>query len=183
LNDNPLITHVPNYCFNNCANLKLDGNDIFHSVEEVGQSAFEGCSALVLNFESTLKMRIVGDSAFEKTNNISLNQLPESVTTIQKEAFRGATTAEAKDQHINLMEMPDDLTYIGAKAFDRRYLVHGELDFSNCTELTIDGIASSAFTGLLNFNTFILPPKISVEQAEGKRLSWGLEATTVFEKR
>ena len=183
LNDNPLITHVPNYCFNNCTNLKLDGNDIFHSVEEVGQSAFEGCSALVLNFESTLKMRIVGDSAFEKTNNISLNQLPESVTTIQKEAFRGATTAEAKDQHINLMEMPDALTYIGSKAFDRRYLVHGELDFSNCTELTIDGIASGAFTGLLNFNTLILPPKISIEQAEGKRLSWGLEATTVFEKR
>ena len=183
LNNNPLIVTIPDYCFNNCAGLKLDGNDIFHSVEEVGLSAFEGCSSLVLNFESTLKLRIVGDSAFEKTNNISLNQLPESVSEIKKEAFRGATTAEPKDQHINLMEMPDNLTYLGSKAFDRRYLTHGELDFSNCTQLTIDGIASGAFTGLLNLNKIILPPKISMADAEGKRVSWGLESSTIFEKR
>jgi hypothetical protein len=105
------------------------------SVTSIGQSAFEGCTALeTVHFEAGSSLTVLGEdpigemNIFKDTPALRNVNLPATVTTIGGHVFENSGVAE-----INL---PNTLTTIGDYAF------------ANCDNLTrVDLFASISYLG------------------------------------
>lgn len=82
-----LLTAIPNYTFKNCINLtKIE---IPKNVTKIGESAFDGCTALneVIFYEG---LQYIDHYAFLNCPNLRTATIPKSVTYIGSHAFNGA---------------------------------------------------------------------------------------------
>ena len=151
---------IPGYCFSYCENLRLAGDDLPVNIIEIGSGAFTGCLSLVMNFAHATNVATVLDSAFARTSNLTLNNLPDKLSIISTSAFQGNPAVQVSAQSLNFIMMPSALTEIGARAFQWRNLTNGILNMSKCTLLTNDKINADAFTGFQGISTIILPQSL-----------------------
>lgn len=130
------VTSIGNSAFSYCTS--LTSVTIGNSVTSVGSSAFYKCTSLeynkydngyylgnkenpylafvdakdiyIINCKINENTRIICDSAFERCISLTSITIPDSVTSIGKEAFDGC--------HITSVTIPDSVTSIGEEAFD-----------------------------------------------------------------
>lgn len=99
-------------------NKKIRSVSLADSVETIGTSAFQGCTALErVGFPDSEKFVIIGDRAFYGCSKLEEVELPDSVTEIGDSSFYGCSKLEE-------IKIPDSVTEIGSWAFGK------------CTELS-----------------------------------------------
>jgi len=109
------ITHIGNYAFSDCSNLKHV--EMPDGITNIGTDAFKNCKALT-NIEMPKSVANIGDYAFSGCTGLTSIELPEAITNIGKNAFNYCTNMPSV---ILRSETPPTL---------------GEGAFNNCTALT-----------------------------------------------
>lgn len=118
-------------------------------------------------------IRIISENAFRNRNALKKITLPQTLTSIEPEAFRSCGKLEA-------MDIPERVAYIGGSAFRdcismksltiRNGLIKiGERAFENCPQLTdislpddLSEIYGSVFNGCKSLKTIKLPSNLTV---------------------
>lgn len=88
-------------------NTSLTGIEIPESVTTVGDSAFQGCTALT---SIALQNALIGNSMFRQCTALTSIDIPETVTSIGTYAFQGCTG-------LTSVEIPETVTSIGDSIF------------------------------------------------------------------
>lgn len=109
--------------FDRCTNLTFGDNYAFDRWHTIGTKAFRNCTNLKAWADaSTVGLSTVtsiGAQAFQNDINLGLAGLPDTLTTIQTQAFDlGGSSANANTEaRIQLADMPQSVTVIGKQAF------------------------------------------------------------------
>ena len=123
------LNEIPDSTFSNTA---ISSITIPSNIKEIGGNAFAYCSNLTqVNLSEGLK--VIGFQAFKDTTTLKHIELPDSVTTIEQEAF--------SDSGIETIKLSNSLTYIGKEAFKNTNLKTITIPAS------VSGIESEAFSG------------------------------------
>ncbi len=94
-------------------NTKLKRITIGTNIKTIGESAFEGCTALeTLVFKKTSKVKIIGKRAFYKCTSLKKVTIPKSVVAIKDSAFEGC-----KKLTTVTFQSGSKLKTLGAKVF------------------------------------------------------------------
>ena len=159
---------IPERCFVYCNNLKLLNEDLPSNITMIGKGAFSYDPSLVVNFAFNTGLTMVDTEGFNRTNSLTLANLPSKIEIIGNKAFAGSTAGVVRDQKLLFQKFPSTLKSIGSEAFTLRYLQDGVLDLSACKN--IEYIDSKAFSGLENIINIILPTNFPLEVPENY---WG----------
>lgn len=141
-----------------CENLEYIGNYVFNGLvnnatvylshlplTEIGFHAFYGSGTVHLNLPDTLET--IGAGAFQNCNELIDVKLGEGVQYIGNYAFAGPS------QYIDLMDLPDSLTFIGVGAFNGWKMSERLVTLPNNTVQIMD----NAFGNTSGCNTVYLP--------------------------
>lgn len=102
-------THFFVNTFNQYDNLASIDLSLSPELIEIGQYAFNGCSALT-SVKLPNSLRIIGDNAFYRCSKLPIPELPESLETVGIEAFDGCLGPET-------LVLPASITHISGRAF------------------------------------------------------------------
>lgn len=153
--------------FYGCSNLTINDQTILYA-KEIGKSAFNNCSSLILNFNSAIEsnVQIIRNQAFYNSA-LGLEELPPKITTLEASCF-GMEDSEAfyDKRQINFEYLPATLTTIKSGVFFGRAATQTQwyLAVEDPTAITID---YTAFMGLANtsvLTTIAVPWDIESEE-------------------
>lgn len=162
-----LLTSIPQNCFSLCSGLTIAGEDLPVGVSVVGSRAFNGATSVVFNFATNYTIKTIEERAFYRAPNVTINELPVKLETIQDEAF--ATTSPSGTLYFT--SMPSTLVSMGSSIFKNDTIHSGVLDFSACSALTKDSFKSDTLSGAKNITSIILPK--SLENMAVPSNKWG----------
>ena len=148
------ITHIGDGAFNNCHNLRT----IIVDVQNPRYTSIDG-----VLFDKNIRTIVQYPSARED----SVYAIPASVTTIQKEAFRGS-------HFLNNVIIPSSVTSIGPWAFGNC------LNLANITIPTsVTTIEQGSFFLCTNLTSIIIPSSVRSIGSEAFAECWELESVTL----
>ena len=180
----PALKSIPSYCFYDCINLRILGETLPNSIEEIGLEAFYNCDALIMNFIINASgLKTFKTNAFYNTSNLTLSSLPENLVTIEGGALREEPGGKS---NFELISFPVSIETIGARAFYGRTF-NGLLDLSACVNLkdwndeTNTGINADAFYNTYGITTIKLPKGSSLTVPEN-RWQAGPQVEVVYEQ-
>lgn len=149
------------------------------SVEEIGESAFEQCTALsTLRFAPGSKLTTVGENAFSQCSSITTLTIPDGARTIGKNAFAGLSSLKRLtmsgevdgsawfgDRWFSLDSLTLTGTYVvGGKAEDDDYNWAAVPPGRNAKKVVlsegITKIGDRAFTGCGTIKEIVLPSSL-----------------------
>lgn len=134
------ISKVCNRVFADCKSLKKLTINVADGPTSVSSALVKGCKNLqtVVFTGRTKNLTVIEAAAFKETKNLNTISLPDTIKTINKEAFY--------DSGIENIHLPENLRQIGTMAFARSGLKDivipnkikklGDYAFYNCIELT-----------------------------------------------
>ncbi len=141
------LTSLGNMAFAGCTSLESVDFTYVQELTEIPYAAFSGCASLA-GVRLPAKIATIGESAFENSGLASI-VIPESVTTLEENAFSGCALLESITLPSTLVSIPD-----GA--------------FSGCTSLTgidlpntLETIGASAFENISSLGTVFIPESVS----------------------
>lgn len=153
-----VITKVANNMFSNFKNLeKVTLGD---SVTEIGEYAFQACTALK-EMPMNDNITIIGNYAFQNCNGITTLNFGSSVETIGQYAFKDCSGITGD------VILPDSIKTIGANAFNNCSGINGTLQIGK----GMDRISKFTFYGCPNIAKFIIPNTVKVVE---KFSLWGI---------
>lgn len=150
------------------AQTKITGLVLPSSLQQIGDSAFKGCTALqTIRFEGNSNLLTIGANAFSGCTSLEAIAVPDGVTEIGNSAFNGCTS-------LTSVSVPDSVTTIGSSVFEGNTSLNrvslasglvtlGKNMFKNCTALeTIElptnvDIPEALFDGCTQLVTVKLP--------------------------
>ena len=140
------LENIANSAFDGCASLKLI--TIPDSVTSIEFGAFNGCSSLT-SITIPDSVTSIGDYVFNGCSSLTSVTIPDGVTSIGDSAFEGCSS-------LTSITIPDSVTSIGGGAFD---------GCSSLTSITIpDGVTSigdSAFNGCSSLTSITIPDSVT----------------------
>ena len=151
---------------------KITNVEFPSTLEEIGSSAFSGCSSLMISISFPESLKRIGVSAFRGSGISGTLTLPQGLESIEGRAFRGchnltgSLIIPSKITKINSMSfensgftgtlsLPNGLIEIGGYAFARTSF-KGEL----CIPERVTTIGDNAFFKTLFNGTLSLPPEL-----------------------
>ena len=120
------------------------------SVKSIGESAFKGCTSL-LSVSIPDSVETIGNSAFEGCTSLGYAYLPNNAkyTVIESRVFGKCSTLKE-------IELPDNITQIGALAFNECHLLE-QVSFNEQITLIDDG----AFRDCESITDLVLPQYVA----------------------
>lgn len=121
LSNNSSLTTINQYAFQNC--ISLTSFIVPKNVTTVAAGAFSGCTSLVditfLPTTSTVGLRSFGDGTFQNCTSLETIYLPTTLTTINKELFKGCTNlSSVYIQSSTVVTLADETAFEGTKIAD-----------------------------------------------------------------
>ncbi len=168
------IQEIGNSAFQGCAGLR-GGLVIPNSVTSLGINAFNGCSGFNAELVLSSQLTRLNEGVFANCSGFNNDLtdgsfIPESVTSIGDRAFHNCTGLSGK------LTIPDNITLIGSEAFMGCTGLSGEIDFSE-NLLTIGGNAFANCTGLTG--TLTIPDSVTSITGHTFRNANGIEHIVV----
>ena len=168
-------TELGTSMFNGCS--KLESIRLPKNLTKIPNSSFWGCKKVVItNISELTKLTTIGKSAFQDSDTLVFT-LPDSVTTIESEAFRsavksgGSFTINPTSQlqtigsdafndcrKLTSIYIPSTVTSIGSGAFLQTYALTTIENFENCQ---ITEIASKTFQSATKLTYIKIPNTVT----------------------
>ena len=167
---NSQLETIGDYAFYQCKN--LTSINLPSCVKSIGSYAFDGCTLLgsdsVAGFTVPSALKTLGSGAFRSCTSLKSAVIPEGVTLINKEVFKGDTSLES-------VTLSGAVTEIGDGAFESCSALTavmipigtqsiGATAFKGCTNLlkvsipeSVTSIGDDAFTGCTQAEFFVIP--------------------------
>lgn len=162
------ISKINNRVFADCKSLKKLTINVADGPTSVPSALVKGCKNLqtVMFTGRTKNLTVIEAAAFKETKNLNAISLPDTIKTINKEAFYNSG--------IENIHLPEGLKQIGTMAFAKNGLKNivipnkikklGDYAFRNCEELTevtlpesVTKIPSGIFEGCYSLKTVNAP--------------------------